>query len=66
MLSFDLQEEGIAVRAVHPGWVQTDMGGAHAAVMAQDSAAGILRLADELALANTGKFHMYSGEEHPW
>ena len=66
MLAFDLQEEGIAVRAVHPGWVQTDMGGAHAAVTAQDSAAGILRLADELTLANTGTFHVYSGEEHPW
>jgi NAD(P)-dependent dehydrogenase (short-subunit alcohol dehydrogenase family) len=66
MLSFDLQEEGIAVRAVHPGWVQTDMGGAHAAVTAQDSAAGILRLADNLTLAKTGTFHVYSGEEHPW
>ncbi len=66
MLAFDLQEEGVAVRAVHPGWVQTDMGGAHAAVTAQDSAAGILRLADELNLANTGGFYVYSGEEHPW
>ena len=66
MLAFDLQEDGVAVRAVHPGWVQTDMGGADAAVSAQDSAAGILRLADELNLANTGSFHVYSGEEHPW
>jgi NAD(P)-dependent dehydrogenase (short-subunit alcohol dehydrogenase family) len=66
MLSFDLQDEGIVVRAVHPGWVQTDMGGAHAAVTAQGSAAGILRLADELTLTNTGTFHVYSGEEHPW
>jgi len=66
MLAFDLEEDGIAVRAIHPGWVQTDMGGAHAAVTAQDSAAGILRLADELTLASTGTFHVYSGEEHPW
>ena len=66
MLAFDLQEDGIAVKAIHPGWVQTDMGGAHAAVTAQDSAAGILRLADALTLATTGKFQVYSGEEHPW
>jgi NAD(P)-dependent dehydrogenase (short-subunit alcohol dehydrogenase family) len=66
MLAFDLEEDGVAVRVVHPGWVQTDMGGAHAAVTAQDSAAGILRLADNLTLANTGSFHVYSGEEHPW
>jgi NAD(P)-dependent dehydrogenase (short-subunit alcohol dehydrogenase family) len=66
MLAFDLEEDGIAVLAVHPGWVQTDMGGAHAAVTAQDSAAGILRLADNLTLANTGEFRSYSGEEHMW
>ena len=66
MLAFDLEADGIAVRAIHPGWVQTDMGGAHAAVTAQDSAAGILRLADELTLATTGKFYVYSGEAHPW
>jgi len=66
MLAFDLQEDGIAVKVIHPGWVQTDMGGAHAAVTAQDSAAGILRLADDLMLATTGKFQVYSGEEHPW
>lgn len=66
MLAFDLQEMGIAVRAIHPGWVQTDMGGAHAAVTTHDSAASILKLADDLTLANTGMFYVYSGEEHPW
>ena len=66
MLAFDLQADGIAVRAIHPGWVQTDMGGAHAAVTAHNSAAGILQLADHLTMANTGTFHVYSGEEHPW
>ncbi len=66
MLAFDLEEEGIAVKVIHPGWVQTDMGGAQAAVTAQESAAGILRLAEDLTLATTGKFQVYSGEEHPW
>ena len=66
MLAFDLQEIGIAVRVFHPGWVQTDMGGAHAAVTPRDSAAGILRLAEDLTLDNTGMFYLYSGEEHPW
>lgn len=66
MLAFDLQADGIAVRVIHPGWVQTDMGGAQAAVTVHDSAAGILRLADDLTLADTGKFYVYSGEEHPW
>ena len=66
MLSFDLQEDGIALVVLHPGWVQTDMGGAHAAVSPQDSAAGILQVADNLTLATTGRFYTYAGEEHPW
>jgi NAD(P)-dependent dehydrogenase (short-subunit alcohol dehydrogenase family) len=66
MLSFDLQEDGIALVVIHPGWVQTDMGGANAAVTPQDSAGGILQIADNLTLANTGKFYTYAGEEHPW
>jgi NAD(P)-dependent dehydrogenase (short-subunit alcohol dehydrogenase family) len=66
MLSFDLQEDGIALVVLHPGWVQTDMGGAHAAVTAQDSAAGILQVADNLTLDNTGMFYTYAGQEHPW
>jgi NAD(P)-dependent dehydrogenase (short-subunit alcohol dehydrogenase family) len=66
MLSFDLQEDGIALVVLHPGWVQTDMGGVHAAVSSQDSAAGILQVADSLTLATTGKFYTYAGEEHPW
>jgi NAD(P)-dependent dehydrogenase (short-subunit alcohol dehydrogenase family) len=66
MLSFDLQEDGIALVVLHPGWVQTDMGGGHAAVTPQDSAAGILQVADNLTLANTGKFYTYAGEEYPW
>lgn len=66
MLSFDLERMGIAVQAIHPGWVQTDMGGAHAAVTVYDSAAGILILIDHLSLANTGMFYVYNGEKHPW
>ncbi|MCP4429300.1 MAG: hypothetical protein GY803_32865 [Chloroflexi bacterium] len=54
------------VTAVHPGWVQTDMGGAEAPVSILDSAQGILNVSENLTLANTGKFFVYSGEEHPW
>ena len=66
MLSFEFEQDGIAVTAVHPGWVQTDMGGPEAAVTPPDSAAGILQVTDNLTLANTGKFYTFSGEEHLW
>lgn len=65
-LSFDLADEGIIVISMHPGWVQTDMGGAHAAVTPPDSAAGILKVAAGLTADDNGKFYIYNGEIHPW
>ncbi len=66
MLSFDLVADGITVICIHPGWVQTDMGGPSASLTPEESAAGILRVAKALTLAETGQFFTYSGEIHPW
>ena len=65
-LSFDLAEEGITTISVHPGWVQTDMGGKHAAVTPPDSAAGILKVIANLSFDDNGKFYIYNGDIHPW
>lgn len=65
-LAHDLAGDGVTVIAIHPGWVQTDMGGSNATVSIPDSAQGILKLADNATLERTGKFYTYSGEEHPW
>ena len=37
----DLEERGVIIGLVHPGWVQTDMGGAGADITPQESAEGI-------------------------
>lgn len=66
MLAFELKSEGISVICVHPGWVQTDMGGAKADISPAESAAGILQVVAELTLAQTGNFYTYSGEQHLW
>jgi NAD(P)-dependent dehydrogenase (short-subunit alcohol dehydrogenase family) len=65
-LATDLQRSGIAVAAIHPGWVRTDMGGCGADIEAAESAKGILDIAEKLELAGTGKFLRYDGAEMAW
>ncbi len=65
-LAFDLKEDGIIAVVVHPGWVQTDMGGNHAPVLVGESARGIIALVDELTLEQTSKFLTWDGREHAW
>ena len=54
------------VLSVHPGWVQTDMGGKGATVTALQSATGILKLAQDSAKESSGKFYDFRGRELPW
>ncbi len=65
-LSVDLREQGVTAIAVHPGWVQTDMGGADATISAQESVAGIRRVIDGLKPGDSGRLLTYAGEVLPW
>ena len=56
----------IAVGAYHPGWVQTDMGGAEAAITVEESAEGLLQRFAALGPATSGVFETYQGEEMPF
>ena len=62
----DLKNDGIAVGLVHPGWVRTDMGGPDAEISAEESAAGVAAVCDQLSLENTGGFWKWTGEAHDW
>ena len=65
-LASDLKSHNIAVIVMHPGWVRTDMGGSSADLAPEESAAGILKVADGLTLAKSGKFINYDGKDVPW
>ncbi|KAA2311513.1 SDR family NAD(P)-dependent oxidoreductase [Pseudooceanicola sediminis] len=65
-LAADLAGEGIAVGIYHPGWVQTDMGGAGADIDTATSTAGLIRRFDALSLSTTGCFEAWDGAPIPF
>lgn len=65
-LSIDLRPYGISTITLHPGWVQTDMGGANGLINAQTSVTGLREQIAELNLGNTGKFMAYDGKAINW
>ncbi|MCC6916056.1 SDR family oxidoreductase [Nitrosomonas sp.] len=65
-LAIDLQPRGIITVLLHPGWVQTDMGGRGALISAEQSVAGMRRILDKITHADTGKFFAYDGQPVPW
>jgi NAD(P)-dependent dehydrogenase (short-subunit alcohol dehydrogenase family) len=65
-LATDLAQEGIAVAAIHPGWVRSDMGGPQADIDTVESAAGIKKVIKGLSVKTTGRFWNYDGTELAW
>ncbi len=66
ILAIDWKDEPITVSLMHPGWVQTDMGGPHAEITAEESASGIRKVISGLSKEDSGNFYKWNGEIHPW
>jgi NAD(P)-dependent dehydrogenase (short-subunit alcohol dehydrogenase family) len=62
----DLHPEGFVTIAMHPGWVQTDMGGPQAPLRPEESVRGMLNVIDQLKAEDGGRFFSYEGQELPW
>jgi len=65
-LAIDWRDRDLAVAMLHPGWVQTDMGGAQAPTPPEESIAGLRRVIAELTREQSGSFLDYQGNEIPW
>lgn len=65
-LALDLKDKGVAVAALHPGYVKTDMTSQKGYVDANHAAAGLIARMDELNLDNSGHFWHAEGEQLPW
>lgn len=51
---------------IHPGWVQTEMGGTGAPTPTEESARGIWKVTRDLSAANSGAFFDFRGKQLPW
>ena len=64
--SFAREGAPIITIAVHPGWVQTDMGGASAPLTPVQAVEQLRALFQRLVPADNGQFYNYDGRLHPY
>lgn len=62
----NLAEQGVKTLAVHPGWVQTNMGGKDATYTPKESVAGIINVTESLTLEGSGSFRVFDGSNIEW
>lgn len=65
-LAVDLSQHGINVVLLHPGWVQTDMGGPNGLIDSETSVQGMRNVIDAMDSNRSGRFFAYDGAEIPW
>ena len=65
-MAIDLKPHGIKVVVLHPGWVQTDMGGANAMITSEESVKNIRKVLSNLSPADSGTFIRYDGCKLTW
>lgn len=65
-MAIDLKVQGIKVVVLHPGWVQTDMGGANAMITPQESVKSIRTVLSNLRPDDSGTFIRYDGSKLAW
>lgn len=65
-MSIDLEEDGILVACMHPGWVKTDMGGTNAPLDINKSVSDMIKTLQTLTEKHNGSFFQHDGKILPW
>ena len=65
-LAIDSARDGVIAAVLHPGWVQTRMGGSSAPLTPEQSVADLRRTIDRLDGRQSGGFFNYDGAVIPW
>ena len=65
-LSVELKTDHILAISLHPGWVQTNMGGPNALISTGQCVQGLLKVAEGLTEKDNGMFYGWNGEHIPW
>jgi NAD(P)-dependent dehydrogenase (short-subunit alcohol dehydrogenase family) len=61
-----VDERDLTAITLHPGWVQTSMGGERAPLSVEKSAEGLLTVIASSGPNDSGKFFNHAGRELPW
>jgi len=65
-LALDVRGRGIVAAVLHPGWVQTRMGGSSAPLEPEESVRGMREVIQQLGPEHSGGFFGYDGGPIPW
>ena len=61
-----LAPDNACVIAMHPGWLQSDMGGERAPTSVDEGVAAMVQTIETLTPADNGRFLRNDGSTHPW
>ena len=62
----ELEEMGVSLLIIHPGWVETDMGGPNAPLSKVASVRGIIQRISEQNMSMSGRFVQFDGTPVEW
>jgi len=65
-LSLELASRKVGVLLLHPGWVQTRMGGPGALLTTDESVGGMREVIEQFHPGHSGGFFRYDGSAIPW